>query len=46
MHLKDGYGTGIDRRNVCYDTTKTVVVMITDTCKPLADLVHPTWPWL
>jgi hypothetical protein len=33
MHLKDGYGTGLDRSQVCFDSTKTVVVMITDTCE-------------
>lgn len=31
--LQDGYGTGLDRANVCYDTSKTVVVMITDSCE-------------
>lgn len=36
MHLKDGYGTGLDRSHVCFDTTKTVVVMITDSCKQAA----------
>lgn len=36
------YGTGIDRSNACYDTTKTVVVMITDTCKLLVNLAHLT----
>jgi len=33
MHLKDGYGTGLDRSHVCYDSSKSVVVMITDTCE-------------
>jgi hypothetical protein len=30
---QDGYGTGLDRSHVCYDTTQTLTVMITDTCE-------------
>lgn len=30
--LKDGYGAWLDRAGVCFDTSASVVVMITDTC--------------
>jgi hypothetical protein len=32
MGFNDGYGAWLDRTNVCYDTSASVVVMITDTC--------------
>eukprot|EP00775_Hariotina_reticulata_P005109 gene5109-5349_t len=32
MHLTDGYGAGLDRTDVCYDSNQTVTLMITDTC--------------
>jgi hypothetical protein len=30
--FKDGYGAYLDRSSICYDTSASVVVMITDTC--------------
>lgn len=38
MHLTDGYGAGLDRTNVCHDSSQTVTVMITDTCKSKLDI--------
>jgi hypothetical protein len=29
--VKDGYGEHVSRANSCYDTSKTVVVMVSDT---------------
>jgi hypothetical protein len=53
MHVRDGYGQDLDRTGVCYDSSQSVVVMITDVCKCLGP--DPTWnfrsstisaPWL
>ncbi len=30
--IKDGYGTQIDRKSVCYDAQASVVVRVTDSC--------------
>jgi hypothetical protein len=30
--LRDGYGQWLDRKDVCFDTSASVVVTITDTC--------------
>jgi hypothetical protein len=32
MVVTDGYGQTIDRSSVCYDTSASVVVRVTDTC--------------
>jgi hypothetical protein len=34
---QDGFGTGLDRSHVCYNTEETLVVMITDTCEAEAE---------
>ena len=32
-HISDGYGTGLDRTSACYDPSKSVTIMITDSCE-------------
>lgn len=40
MHITDGYGSGLDRTDVCYDPSKSVTVMITDSCKWAGRMHH------
>jgi hypothetical protein len=32
-NVRDGYGNEVPRSSACYDTSKTVKIMITDSCE-------------